>query len=179
MELIFSLRSLWVLISSQPGQQDDAVEWLLPLLPWHQCVLPLRHHSGCHCLHLPLPVGHFHHHPPGDPGQEGKWRELSLLVPALCIPHSSFPASKTGLESKHAHRFMTRTLGPLVSRGDELQPNPACTPMLETPNSTNPDLQGVQQSHGVTPQRRDRPLSHQLAFLNDMLGAEVPMEKSD
>lgn len=174
--MIFSPSSLWVLISSQPGQQDDAVEWLLPLLPRHQCVLPLRHHPGRHRLHLPLPAGHFHHHPAWDPGQEGKCRELSLLVPALCIPHTfSFPASKIHLGSKYAHRFMTGPLGPLASHEGELQPNPACTPVLETPNSTNPNLQ---QSHGVTPQRRDRPLSHQLAFLNDVLGAEVPVENS-
>jgi len=32
---------------------------------------------------------------------------------------------------------------------------------------------------GVTPQQTDRPVSHQLAFLNDMFGAEVPMAESD
>lgn len=65
--------------------------------------------------------------------------ELSPLVPALCIPHDfSFPASKTDLGSKHAHRFMARALGSLVIHGGELQPNLACMPMLETPNSTIP-----------------------------------------
>lgn len=71
--------------------------------------------------------------------------ELSLLVPALCIPHaSSFPALKPDLGSKHAHGFMARALGSLASHGGELQLNPACTPMLETPNSTILNLRGAQ-----------------------------------
>lgn len=71
--------------------------------------------------------------------------DLSPMVPALCILHaSSFLASKTDLQSKHAHRFMSRALGSLASYGGELQPNPACTPLLETPNSTIPNLPGTQ-----------------------------------
>lgn len=62
-----------------------------------------------------------------------------------CASHiSSFPASKTDLGSKCAHRVMARALGHLASHGDELQPNPPCTPMPETPNSPIPNLGGTQ-----------------------------------
>eukprot|EP00075_Anas_platyrhynchos_P033011 XP_027322264.1 dual oxidase maturation factor 1 isoform X1 [Anas platyrhynchos] len=60
-----------------PRQQDDAVEWLLPLLRWHQCLLPLQHHLGRHRLRLPLCAGHFHHHPAGHPR-----KGATLLAPA-------------------------------------------------------------------------------------------------
>lgn len=39
-EMISSPLSLWVPILSRSRQQDDTVEWLLPLLPWSQCLLP-------------------------------------------------------------------------------------------------------------------------------------------
>lgn len=77
-----------------PRQQDDAVEWLLPLLRWHQCLLPLQHHLGRHRLRLPLCAGHFHHHPAGHPRKGGKWRGWEGSAPCwvhpMCHP---FPAS--------------------------------------------------------------------------------------
>lgn len=39
-EMILSPLSLGVPILSRSRQQDDSVEWLLPLLPWSQCPLP-------------------------------------------------------------------------------------------------------------------------------------------
>lgn len=93
-EVIFSMLSLWVPISSPPRQQDDAVEWLLPLLPRHQRLLPRRHCLGHHYLHLPLCLGHFHHHLAGDPGQGGKWRDKGAQASGPCPVHPTSPLSQ-------------------------------------------------------------------------------------
>lgn len=127
-----------------PRQQDDTVEWLLPLLCWHQCLLPLQHHLGRHRLRLPLCAGHFHHHPARHPRKGGKWRGCEgsapcWVHPMCCPPFLPLQQTLEQMCPQGRGLLMARAVEPPASPENKLQPS-SCAGLHHPKFTGSPDL---------------------------------------